>query len=304
LDDETLSQYIAVLENGGELPPITLFRDDAGQLYLADGFHRFRAHEETHERMGKETIKAYIKDGNRDAAIEFAESANLEHGLKLTHEDKKSILYRRIERGHEWANWSTRELGRVLGVGHNTVKRWLDEHQATVPNGTVKRTETIGADGRVYNTSNIGKSPRKANDDGYVPLTPEQRQEMSEQAKHISYESIDTGNGSASVILSDELAARRREGQVREAIKTICEGVVMLLENRNVEIMGETELANRMDLIAALVDGIEHSLKLIRQINGTLPNLENLKYVEGRLGSVDDIFWNVANELKDRIGGA
>lgn len=117
-----------------------------------------------------------------------------------------------------------------------------------------------------------------------------------------SFASLDKGAGF--IPPTTDIAAVVREAQVRLAIQAIYDGVARLRENPDVKILAEYDLAKRMDLIAALVDGIELSLKLIGQINGALPKLENLKYVERKLGSVDDIFWNVANELKDRIGGA
>lgn len=184
LDAETLAQYIAVLENEGELPPIVVFRGNDDEHYLADGFHRFHAHEET----GKAKIKCFVRDGSRADALEYAESANLEHGLKLSPRDKKNILFRRLERHHEWANWSTRELGRVLGVSHVTVKNWLEEY-ATVKNLTVSRTQTTGADGRVYNTTNIGKTPRAT-----PPPAPQTHDDLP---TGYSMTNIDTGNQSA-----------------------------------------------------------------------------------------------------------
>jgi IS30 family transposase len=68
------------------------------------------------------------------AAYEHAEAANLDHGLSLTNDDKKNILFRRLDRGY-WADGddiSQREIGRSFGVAHTTIRRWLDEYAGVV----------------------------------------------------------------------------------------------------------------------------------------------------------------------------
>lgn len=289
LDAETLAQYIAVLENEGELPPITLFRDDAGEHYLADGFHRFRAH----EVQGRATIKAYVKDGNRDAAIDYAESANLEHGLKLSPRDKKNILFRRIERGHEWTHWSTRELGRVLGVSHVTVKNWLEEF-ATVKNLTVKRTETVGADGRVYNTANIGKTPRAPQPKPAPSPIPD------DLPTGFTYSNIDTGDGSASAIENDLLAMRNRGGKVRRAIQQITEGIDSLLQNHSVAILADTPATVRKDLIAALISSMVREIGLSQQLVNTLEHDDALD-IKFMFVRVDNALDECAVALENKI---
>ncbi|HMM25494.1 MAG TPA: hypothetical protein PKA36_11945, partial [Pseudoxanthomonas mexicana] len=104
---EELSQ---ILINGGRYrDPIVLFRDEDGQRWLADGFNRCdglviaqRAVPELQE------LDAEIHPGGRDAAIEYAETANLQHGKVLTMEERRSILERRLKRGHAWATMSAR----------------------------------------------------------------------------------------------------------------------------------------------------------------------------------------------------
>lgn len=267
LDAETLAQYIAVLENEGELPAITVFRDDADEHYLADGFHRYRAHVET----AKTTIKCFVRDGNREAAIEFAESANLEHGLKLSNEDKKNILFRRLERGHEWKTFSARELGRLLGVSRMTAGRWIEEY-TTVTNVTVDRTQTTGTDGRTYNTTNIGKSPRPTRNDGYTPLTPEERAKARPALpEHHSYATLDKGNGEASAILSDEIAARQRESSVIHALEQMAQGMGTLGNTVSVEILRDIDWQDRVWLMRSMAFSISDLVRLSGQVFDSLP---------------------------------
>ncbi len=157
LHEDTVVAYTAVLENGGDLDAVTVIRNEYGDYELADGFHRYEAH----VRAGKMTILAYVHDGGHEAALDEAEEGNLRHGRPLTNEDKKNILRRRMKRGHAWATMSTRELGRLLGVGNKTISRWIEDF-ATVSNDTVDRSQITGADGRTINTGKIGKSPAPA----------------------------------------------------------------------------------------------------------------------------------------------
>lgn len=289
LDPETLQQYIDVLENEGELPPITLFRDDAGEHYLADGFHRFRAH----EQLGKATIKAYVKDGNRDAAIEFAESANLEHGLKLTREDKKNILFRRLERGHEWKTFSARELGRLLGVSRMTVGRWLEEY-SSVTFVTVDRTHVVSADGRVRDTTNIGKTPR-APQPSAKPEPPQ-----NDLPAGYSTANIDQGNGSASAISSDLLAMRHREGVVRRAIQQITEGADNLLQTHSVGILADTPMQVRKDLVAVLISAMVREIGLSQQLIGTMRH-DDLLDMEVMFARVDKALNELSVALQNQL---
>ena len=48
-----VDDYAEHLAAGGTLPPVTAFRNE-GNTYLADGFHRLRAH----ERAGRAQIEA------------------------------------------------------------------------------------------------------------------------------------------------------------------------------------------------------------------------------------------------------
>lgn len=130
LDIEKVESYAVILAESGEFPPVDVFRDneDDEQFYLADGFHRLAAA----RRAGVQAIKAAIRYGGRDAAVEWAEEANLAHGKALSAADKRNIFERRIKRGHEWANLSDREVSRLLGVAHTTIGRWRSEIEGVV----------------------------------------------------------------------------------------------------------------------------------------------------------------------------
>lgn len=180
LDEENVERLFAVKQNGGELPPIIAYETERG-LFVADGFHRVEAY----KRLGETSIRAEIRKGTFEEALNFAEEANLKHGKMLSAADKKNLLIRRLARGHEWTNTSNREIARQLGVDHKTISNWIDRYNATGENSPVKRAEVTGADGRTYNTSNIKRANegRKAE---IKPVSDEALKPRSEaQAKNL-----------------------------------------------------------------------------------------------------------------------
>lgn len=154
LDEITLEKYQTIIQNKGELDPITVFEmdeDELGRTYLlAAGFHRYEAH----RRENTQVIRAYVRAGNYEDAVAFAEDDNLKNGLPLNNEDKKNMLARRIERGHEWASWSDGRIAGVLGVDRSTISRWRAAIGATGAFAPVR----IGADGREINVANISEA--------------------------------------------------------------------------------------------------------------------------------------------------
>jgi len=157
LDAEKVAQYAVVFEEGGEFPPVVVFRDqETNELYLADGFHRVAAA----EKAGLAEIEAEVRPDGREAAIEYAEEANLAHGFALTTRDKRYIFERRIKRGHEWATWSDGAIARALGVDRKTVGNWRRQLETTGEISPVTGPR-VGADGRVYEVDHVQEENRR-----------------------------------------------------------------------------------------------------------------------------------------------
>lgn len=68
ISDEIVDEYTEALE---DLPPVTVFYDGT-TYWLADGFHRFRAH----EKAGRPKIAADVKQGTLRDAVLFSVGAN------------------------------------------------------------------------------------------------------------------------------------------------------------------------------------------------------------------------------------
>lgn len=146
LNPEWVENFAVILQSGGELEPIVVFR--IGDIYkVADGFHRLAGS----IQAGIHDIRCIVKDGTLNDAKEYAELANLEHGLFLSKEDKQNILARWLERKHPNATKSDRELARIFGVTHPTIAAWID-NISTGKNLPVDRSQTTGADGKTRRT--------------------------------------------------------------------------------------------------------------------------------------------------------
>lgn len=148
IQQDTVNDYAEAIEAGETLPPVTVYHDGT-TYWLADGFHRYAAH----EKLDAREIDADIRQGARRDAVLHSVGANSTHGLRRTNEDKRRAVQVLLEDA-EWREWSDREIGRRAGVSPSTVG-------SLRPNPTVQlgqSTERKGADGRTINTANIGKA--------------------------------------------------------------------------------------------------------------------------------------------------
>lgn len=100
-------------------PPLLVVPNDAGGFDLIDGFHR----REAARRLGLSALPCRI---DPDADFFTGVAANIAHGLPLTVPDRKDAARWLAE--HE-PDLSYRELGRRVGLHHETVKRALEQPQ-------------------------------------------------------------------------------------------------------------------------------------------------------------------------------
>lgn len=182
LDQTRLQEYRIIVENGGEMDAILVYNDHKLGYILADGFHRV----EVYRQLGRETIMAIVRSGSYEEAYEYAETANLDHGLAYSNEDKKNILRRRIQQGRAWFSWgesgdlettvSMNQMARQLGVSQPTISAWINDilaeiSRATSKNLEVNRSKVVGKDGRRIDTSRIGSAtPTKPKREPVQPL--------------------------------------------------------------------------------------------------------------------------------------
>jgi transposase len=203
LDMDRVAMYAEQLRQGAEFPPVDLFRE-GDTYYLGDGFHRYAAHQEA----GAESILAIIHPGGLDAAFEHAEAANLDHGLSLTNDDKKNILFRRLDRGVWNQDTSQREIGRLFGVAHTTIGRWLDEYAGVVQKSSGANAPLAEEHAKAKKASRPRKGTREANKKrGPTELQLRQRAVRDLRAAADALRQLGIAGAADVDLYADELAA-------------------------------------------------------------------------------------------------
>lgn len=159
LDPETLETYRRSLDEGVQFPPVTLFYD--GESYwLADGFHRVKAH----ELAERKEIAAEVKVGTRRDAILYSAGANATHGLRRSNADKRRVVETLLV-DPEWRQWSDREIASRCHVSHPFVgqlRQELERQRAETagPNSSEPAPRLAQRGGKTYTVDvrNIGSS--------------------------------------------------------------------------------------------------------------------------------------------------
>jgi hypothetical protein len=141
LCEETVKEYTEAMAAGAKFPPVIVFHDGTG-YWLADGFHRLEAW----KRNGVETVKAEVKEGSRIDALKFAFSANNNHGLRMSNEDKRQVVLvvyeNRVALGLGEVP-SANSVAKIVGIDHKTVADQLGNFPSWRD-----ATERQGSDGR------------------------------------------------------------------------------------------------------------------------------------------------------------
>ena len=135
INETTVEEYAEHLATGGTFPPITAFRDE-DSTYLADGFHRLRAH----ERAGHTEIDAEVRPGTREDALWYALGANGGHGLRLSGPDKKHAIELALD---AWPDRSQTRIAKQIGCS----QRYVGTIRAQVRTSSNLPERTVGKDG-------------------------------------------------------------------------------------------------------------------------------------------------------------
>lgn len=149
---ETVETYAELLIEGHEFPPVTVFQIDDTYL-LADGFHRFMAH----QQADKKTIRCEVRQGDRRKAILFSLHANASHGLHRTNDDKRKAVGT-VLADPEWKYWSNVQIAKLCGVSDRFVSdmkaKLLSPNRSEIPQltKTIRKGKTLEMD-----TSKIGR---------------------------------------------------------------------------------------------------------------------------------------------------
>lgn len=302
LVETRVREFMEILSNGGELPPIHAFHD--GNAYiLVDGFHRIEAH----KRLRLTTIYVEVTKGDYDAALDYAETANLEHGLPLTFKDKKNLLERRFRRNHEWVRYSNGKIAGLLGVNPRTIKNWVDEF-ATMKKFIVERNETEGKDGRTRKTGGIGKKKaiEAIREKSNLSITPPASAPEAKTTPppilpdHVSMSALDKG-GDAPIIADDLTTARLRLAQIRPAVHQLTEGADKVMQTYHVGVLNQyLPLDERKALVVAMLRSVERQIQLLQEMVPCLPR-EWLIEMKGAFANTHNAEFALADLIENRI---
>ena len=154
IDEAIVEEYAEHLRAGGSLPPVTAFRDEASRTYLADGFHRVRAH----ERAGRTEIDAEIQSGTQEDALWCALGANRAHGHRLTSADKKHAIELALK---AWPDRSQTRIAQQIGCS----QQYVGKIRGQVTTSCNLPDRTVGEDGKSYPAGRNTPEPTALEDD-------------------------------------------------------------------------------------------------------------------------------------------
>jgi len=148
IDQDLVSEYAECLD---KLPPVTVFFDGV-KYWLADGFHRFHAH----NRANLSEINCIVINGTQRDAILHSVGVNACHGKRRTNEDKRKAVLTLLK-DDEWNKWSNRQIAKACKVSPG----FVDIIRKDLPTiGTSSQVRKyIDQKGResVIDTSNLAK---------------------------------------------------------------------------------------------------------------------------------------------------
>lgn len=142
----TVSEYAAAIEEGAKMPPVVLFTD-GNEMYLADGWHRYHAH----DRCGLKDILAEIKTGTVDDALIYSLGTNDKHGLPRNNADKRKIATIAVEK---FPADSSSKIATVTGLSHTFIDKIRAEIAETLSKSsnqpaTVAGSKRMGTDNKL-----------------------------------------------------------------------------------------------------------------------------------------------------------
>jgi len=120
LNAELVNEYAEAIQAGAEFPPGRAFRNEADEVFLSRGFHRYFAH----QKAQRDGMRCEVIKGSRDDAIIDACGANAEHGSRRTNDDKRKAV---ATLNAMFPKKSTRAIAEMAKVAHITVERYRAE---------------------------------------------------------------------------------------------------------------------------------------------------------------------------------
>lgn len=141
MSEERMQEYVEILLNAqrnkldNPFPPVDVFYD--GKMHwLADGWHRFAAH----QAVGYAAIASTVHDGEYDDALRFSLGANATHGLPRTRGDKRRAVLRAMQH-KDLCKWSHRKLAVLLKCSSSYVANVRQDVRAAAEKDNMAESE-------------------------------------------------------------------------------------------------------------------------------------------------------------------
>jgi len=142
--ESVVATYVAVMQNGGEMPPLQVVLFDDGSYVLADGFHRFEAM----RRLQMSSVICLVHRGDYSDALRLAIVSNHGHGLALTNADKRETFFKALQHQLPLAQQSDRAIAAIFGVHHSTIADWRKAFVGTSGGIPPVGNARLGRDGK------------------------------------------------------------------------------------------------------------------------------------------------------------
>lgn len=252
IDQSNVMHYAQLMADGVVFPPIVVFGE---KHILADGWHRYWAC----RKAGIKEIEVVSKEGTIRDAIYYGISANNEHGLPMTQQDRQDNA-RKLLMDAEWSKLGVRTIADKVGLSKSTVSNIRNAMEAE---GRIEKvdTRTYIRDGQEIITKVATKEPLE-------PLQPQE--------------------GSLPEPIFDSTQGSRAEDL--QQIKELSD-VVGMLEEENQKLKDAVAIGS-WDATDIEKEDIEETVKELRN------QIKILEMENATLRSSRDMYMNQAAELE------
>lgn len=281
LNEDVVAEYAEAITGGADMPPVTVFQDGK-KYWLADGFHRYFAHQQA---RGVE-IAADVHRGTKREAILHSLGANAHHGLRRTNEDKRAAVQRMLS-DKEWKTWSDREIAKTCGVSHTFVSLLRNPKPADPPAASKVATVATAAP----QAAPLSHSSSVRIDPLALPPSPTEQHPPAAPKPHSGTDSEPANP--AETAKPPAPASTNDDAPLIDTDRSMLEQLVELREQLAESQSNAAALADMVDGYSKAEEGEQVAAKEIAKLNGQLRVVASQR----------DQYMTTCNELKRTVKG-
>jgi len=202
LNESVVQEYAEAMLAGQSFPAMVCFWDGTSR-WLASGFHRYFAH----QSAGAVEVDVEQRVGTKRDALLYAVGTNYDHGLRLSHDDKRKAV-RLVLEDAEWGQWTDRRIAEVTHTSPTFVGKVRASLAPPKPASVHVDTSDDGASVHVDTKPEVRKALREGKE---VEVKVKPRAEPEPAADP------DDDAGPSAAELLDEMQADLRKAEARVA---------------------------------------------------------------------------------------